>query len=307
MNHIIILSYLLALLSGMALFIILLQFAFFSKRDIYRKALLFFTSFSSLVLCMFFQTYIELLVLDPSPIIPHTLLFISKIAVSALIVTVPYFLASLAAIKITKQLNLFKKIAVFSFLFRLTPYLLINRSVAYTKADEWTFYVHCFFLLISILYTLRFSFKNLSNIKNVRNKKLVLVNVILVTVFFVGLICDMFGNFLKDYYAFIPIIKTTPFYYLFWNIISAIFIVYYEGNFGDSDDEPELKKFFDEYKISKREQEIANLALQSYKNQEIADSLYISLPTVKTHFQNIFYKTSVKNRISLVNLIHSYR
>ena len=38
-------------------------------------------------------------------------------------------------------------------------------------------------------------------------------------------------------------------------------------------------------------------------NQEISDSLYISLQTVKDHVHRIFTKTGVKNRVQLTNLV----
>ena len=39
--------------------------------------------------------------------------------------------------------------------------------------------------------------------------------------------------------------------------------------------------------------------------QEISESLYISLQTVKDHVHRIFVKTGVKNRIQLTNMIRS--
>jgi DNA-binding NarL/FixJ family response regulator len=39
---------------------------------------------------------------------------------------------------------------------------------------------------------------------------------------------------------------------------------------------------------------------QGYRNKEIANKLYISEPTVKTHLQHIFQKLGVKNRSQLI-------
>jgi DNA-binding CsgD family transcriptional regulator len=38
-------------------------------------------------------------------------------------------------------------------------------------------------------------------------------------------------------------------------------------------------------------------------NQEISDSLFISVQTVKDHIYRIFLKTGVKNRVQLTNLL----
>jgi DNA-binding CsgD family transcriptional regulator len=47
--------------------------------------------------------------------------------------------------------------------------------------------------------------------------------------------------------------------------------------------------------LTKREIEIAELLLQGYQRQKIADTLFISLWTVKTHIRNIYEKLSVSS------------
>lgn len=54
--------------------------------------------------------------------------------------------------------------------------------------------------------------------------------------------------------------------------------------------------------ITPREQEVLLLLIKGKKYKEIADKLFISLPTVKTHVSNIYSKTDVRNRIELSNL-----
>ncbi|MFA9392609.1 MAG: LuxR C-terminal-related transcriptional regulator [Prolixibacteraceae bacterium] len=56
------------------------------------------------------------------------------------------------------------------------------------------------------------------------------------------------------------------------------------------------------YEISKREVEIIELICEGLTNQQIADSLFISLQTVKDHTSRIYLKTQVKNRTQLANL-----
>ena len=52
--------------------------------------------------------------------------------------------------------------------------------------------------------------------------------------------------------------------------------------------------------ISKREYQVLELIAQGLSNQEIADQLFISLPTVKTHVSNLFVKLSVSRRTQAV-------
>jgi len=52
--------------------------------------------------------------------------------------------------------------------------------------------------------------------------------------------------------------------------------------------------------ISKREYEVLELMAQGFSNQEIADKLFVSLNTVKTHSSNLFAKLGVKRRTEAI-------
>jgi two-component system, NarL family, response regulator LiaR len=52
--------------------------------------------------------------------------------------------------------------------------------------------------------------------------------------------------------------------------------------------------------ISKREHEVLTLMAQGMTNQEIADKLFVSLNTVKTHLSNLFQKLEVSRRTQAV-------
>jgi DNA-binding NarL/FixJ family response regulator len=49
--------------------------------------------------------------------------------------------------------------------------------------------------------------------------------------------------------------------------------------------------------LSPREMEIMELISKSMTNEEIADKLFISSKTVKTHLRNIFMKAGIRNRV----------
>ncbi len=53
--------------------------------------------------------------------------------------------------------------------------------------------------------------------------------------------------------------------------------------------------------ISKREEEVLILMAQGLSNQEIADKLFVSLNTIKTHSANLFLKLDVKRRTQAVH------
>jgi len=66
---------------------------------------------------------------------------------------------------------------------------------------------------------------------------------------------------------------------------------------------------FDEFcrlnEISQREKEIIMELYKGKTNREIADSLFISLQTVKDHTHRIYIKTGMRNRVELVNRIRN--
>ena len=61
-----------------------------------------------------------------------------------------------------------------------------------------------------------------------------------------------------------------------------------------------LKKIYAESELSSRELDTLKLMADNLINQEIADRLFISLNTVKTHLKNIFLKLEVDNRSKAV-------
>lgn len=58
--------------------------------------------------------------------------------------------------------------------------------------------------------------------------------------------------------------------------------------------------------LTKREKEILSLTATGASNQEIAETLNLSMHTIKTHMYNIFRKIEVSNRIQAVNWAAAY-
>lgn len=59
---------------------------------------------------------------------------------------------------------------------------------------------------------------------------------------------------------------------------------------------------YDPFKLglSKREVEVLELLAQGFSNQEVADKLFVSLNTAKTHISNIYSKLNVKRRTQAI-------
>lgn len=62
-------------------------------------------------------------------------------------------------------------------------------------------------------------------------------------------------------------------------------------------------EFLKEHEVSNREQEIIALLVKGLSNREIAEKLFISPNTVKTHIKNIYAKLGVSNRMLLFSLL----
>lgn len=61
-----------------------------------------------------------------------------------------------------------------------------------------------------------------------------------------------------------------------------------------------FQSFCQVYHLTKREQEVFQLLLENEKNQVIADTLHLSLGTVKTHIHNIFIKLNINKRTEII-------
>jgi len=68
---------------------------------------------------------------------------------------------------------------------------------------------------------------------------------------------------------------------------------------------PDLFEMVRTYNISNREFEIIEKICDGLTNQQISETLFISLQTVKDHIHRIYKKMGVKNRVHLVNMIRN--
>jgi len=67
------------------------------------------------------------------------------------------------------------------------------------------------------------------------------------------------------------------------------------SSFHTTETNSELKK------LSEREKEILNLLSKGYRYKEIADQLFLSTETVRTHIRNIYEKLQVNSRTEAIN------
>ena len=66
-----------------------------------------------------------------------------------------------------------------------------------------------------------------------------------------------------------------------------------------------LESFSKKYQLTGREMEIVNWIIKGKSNQEISDTLFISVSTVKNHIHHIFEKLGISSRAELIRIVLS--
>lgn len=66
-------------------------------------------------------------------------------------------------------------------------------------------------------------------------------------------------------------------------------------------DHLKIKKF----QLNEREYEILELIAKGFSNQEIANQLFLALPTIKTHTSNLYSKLDVQSRTQAIHKARS--
>lgn len=84
-------------------------------------------------------------------------------------------------------------------------------------------------------------------------------------------------------------------------LVPFILVVFSLGIFIEQYKHQEKLKKIDRFSLTPKEKEVAKMILEKKKNQEIADTLYVELSTIKTHINNIYKKVGVNNRKELLN------
>ncbi|MBN1387779.1 MAG: response regulator transcription factor [Bacteroidales bacterium] len=69
--------------------------------------------------------------------------------------------------------------------------------------------------------------------------------------------------------------------------------------------EQDFEDFCSRYEISEREKDIIREICKGLTNKEIANTLFISLQTVKDHTHRIYIKSGLRNRVELINSIRN--
>jgi len=102
---------------------------------------------------------------------------------------------------------------------------------------------------------------------------------------------------------------------IFWFIVNTSTLIFvYKKNFieaygnkntneGYFDLNERMEEIAKEYEMTNREKDLCRLVYEGKSNRQIAQALFISESTVKTHVYNIFRKMGVKNRVGVARVV----
>ncbi len=101
-----------------------------------------------------------------------------------------------------------------------------------------------------------------------------------------------------------------PIYIFFFFLINSAISVFFAYKAKPVVDEiapsDAFKTFLKKYSFTQREAEIIREIYQGKSNQQIADTLFVTLQTVKDHTSRIYQKSDVKGRMQLLTLLREF-
>lgn len=309
MFHVINLYHLLSVSSGAAaLFLIVILVAKF-RRSLLKRYLAVFGSMSLVVLGIAVQVYRYYLVPDQSQWVFHIIWGLTKVGLVSLIFTLPWFTHHLVDDPKRKRKNYaFALTAVFVMILRFFPYEFILNPKLVPMASSFSFYSFSFILLGAVGYSCFVVSRQLRQRKDRQMMDIFKSTVAITILLFAAFTWDMYHHVLSDVLWVVPKeLAFTPGVYLIWNLVFLTFGAQYlimTPVLQLNDDT--TKSYFDAFNITKREKEIMLLMFQGFNNQEIAQQLFISRATVKTHIHHVYDKVGVSGRVDLLNHYQNY-
>lgn len=171
----------------------------------------------------------------------------------------------------------------------------IWRGVAVVHETIYVYSPFCILFVIAFILL-----RHYSRIVDPLHKKFVRHILLLIACFVPLLVLESLAHqYLQSLYYSYPV---TQLFFLVFSLINLAFLI--RALLGTSHQAghptPEIPTWFAErYGLTRREREVLSLLRMRNSNREIAGRLFISIPTVKYHIQNIFAKIGVNSRLDL--------
>jgi DNA-binding CsgD family transcriptional regulator len=194
----------------------------------------------------------------------------------------------------------------------LIIFLIISASMAYgfslavySSSSKFSLFllVHKIFISMLSVVSLMASLRLFAEAKELKNRSRIRAVRAFSTVYVVFFFYQLFLWLLPLYTG----VMLSTFNLLLLNVIPIPFLASQLKERARSvSDKPEtrekIERFYENYGLSIREKEIAELILEGKSNDEIKDELFISVFTVKRHITNIFIKLDIRSRLQLIRM-----
>lgn len=212
--------------------------------------------------------------------------------------TIPFFIHDLTSSANSKIKN--TSFGIIAFIL-----LVLNYSISLFSEDETVNYLRilskdlAFIIIVIYCYFQLFYYQK--KLENLKEKKYYFKFTILFGLFLPGIIVDTFFSSYPQFKIFPLIYIITG--YTFFNYFS------YQNELNISKnrfDQIDLEPMFLDRKfgLTTREMEIIALVITGSTNNKIAEQLFISINTVKSHIRNSYQKLQVNNRLEMINLLN---
>ena len=188
----------------------------------------------------------------------------------------------IAGFLVDKKKDLFDILTIVSFVFSLLAIILLKEDYSINLIAGLSYTFVAFFVLFRTM-----TFVNLSD-----NKK----SIIWASAF--GLMYSrimeglmvLFEDYLIRHYTLLIVVITI----CLSLVIVLYFILYFQNNKMSENDA--VRQISVKYKLGTQEEKVLNLLIQGLSNQEIAETLYVSVNTIRNHVANIYKKTGMKKK-----------
>ena len=181
-----------------------------------------------------------------------------------------------------KKNSLFEILTIVSFIFSLLTIILLKDGYSIKLIAGLSYSFVAFFV---VYRTISF----MSYVDNKKNMMFACAFGLMYSRIMEGLMV-LFEDKLISHYTLLIVV----FMILLSLVIVLYFLFYYQKNIMSENDA--IKNISIKYKLGSQEEKVLALLIQGLSNQEIADTVYVSVNTIRNHIANIYKKTGMKKK-----------
>lgn len=300
MEHVIVFYNFFTLAIGIAFLIIFFYIAQKGSDTRTKSFIFFYSSFTIISIIELIATYVRTNCYPEEVKFYEVIRYLGNpVGLVFLLFTLPFFIHNLVEAKRIKNKNIFFGVTTISL-------LIINYSISLFSNSEATNYLRIiskdFILIAIILYCFLQIVLYYKKLTDSEEKAFFIKLIFLFGLFIPGIITD---TFLTSF----PTPKIFPLIYI---ATGFLFLRYFYNSINTNSNlsaiqlsEIPRNALENQFGLTSREIEIIKFLAGGFTNNKIAEELFISVNTVKSHIRNSYQKLGVANRIELIKLFNS--